>query len=143
MAKVTYETITDDDFNLQLAQQLHGREQEHRDYSRNTDMFRSLLNTLESQGISKNWPEDIKQCKGMSRDQIIAEIIDNDVLQEKALDYAHYLQIHLRWKAEKHEAKRLEMYKDQVAAMLPVNKAARDAILANAKAKRDADALKG
>ena len=137
MAKYVYETLTDADDDLELADQLNGREQEHRQYARNAAAFEAILAAMVPLGLPADWPAELVKYKDLSRDQIIAAI-DDESMQTLVLNLAHRQMIKRRMQAEKHEASRIEMYMKQVKAMLPTNKADYDKVLADAKARREA-----
>ncbi len=137
MAKLKYDTITDDDEKLDLADQLHYREIEHQQYDRNADGFKALLDAMAPLNLPAEWPDELKQYRKMTRDQVI-EAIEDEATEELVLNLLHRKQLRERWRAERHEAKRVEQYIEQIKAQLPKQKAAYDKVLLDAKTRRQA-----
>ena len=137
MAKYKYETLTDDEDDLEIADQLHYREVEHRNYMRNANAFKALLDAMAPLKLPDQWPDELKQYKNMTRDQVIAAIED-EATETLVLNLLQRKMLRERWRAELHEAGKIESYMAQVKSMLPAKKADRDVILANAKTRRDA-----
>lgn len=137
MAKYEYETLTDNEGDLDNADQLHYREIEHRQYSRNADSFKELLDAMASLNLPAEWPEEIKKYRKMTRDQVI-EAIEDEETEQLVLNLLHRKMLRERWRAELHEAKKIESYLVQIGASLPVNKAKRAEVMAAAKVRRDA-----
>jgi hypothetical protein len=142
MAKFTYETLDDDGDDLENAEALHHRENEHRQYARNEAVFAALLDDMVALNLPDEWPQELKKHRNKSRDQIIADIED-EVTELLVLNLAQRDMLRRRMRAERHERKNIETYIGQIKKSLPKDMVKRAAVLDAAKVKRDAEKVKG
>lgn len=75
---VKYLALNQDYQLLELAQAIHGREAEHYHYSLNYENYQSLLAREEYTSLPADWPDALKHYRGLSRDQIVAALVNKD-----------------------------------------------------------------
>lgn len=128
-------SMTQDEQDLAIAENMHGREVEFFHYNLNVANYEQLLSQPPLNTLPAEWPADLVQYKKMTRDQTVAAISD-----EATLSLVGNLQLRDRLtaakKAEAVERGRVEMYRNTLATSIPQPRLV--AAVAKAKALRDA-----
>lgn len=130
-------SMTQDERDLAIAQDLHGRETEWFHYDLNVRNYDNLLAQSPLTDLPAEWPAELVQYKKLTRDQTIAAISDDQVLGTVV-----NLQLRDRLvaakKAESIERGRAEMYRNNLATSIPQQRLT--AAIVKAKIARDAQA---
>lgn len=130
-------SMTQDEQDLAIAQNLHGRETEWFHYDLNVRNYDKLLSQSPLKDLPAEWPAELVQYRKLNRDQTVMAIND-----EQVLGTVTNLQLRDRLqaakKAESLERGRAEMYRNNLATCIPQPRLT--AAIAKAKIARDAQA---
>ena len=134
-----YQSLTQEERDLAIAQALHARETEHFHYDLNIQNYEAMLKEPALAELPKEWPAEVAKYRTLARDAVVAAVSD-PVQRALVLSLQQRDRLVHMTACEKHEAANVErIYAALDTQLPPVRK---EAALAAAKTAREAERTK-